>query len=98
MPLIPIVWLIDPLTVYVGGVFSVVYSIGWWLVHREMHRSEGRFFAGNAIFRYLERRHQLHHLYPNTNYNVVLPLWDWIFGTYHVPQSARARRQRAAVR
>ncbi len=97
MPLIPIVWLIDPLTVYVGGVFSVVYSIGWWLVHREMHRSEGRFFAGNAIFRYLERRHQLHHLYPNTNYNVVLPLWDWIFGTYRVPQSARARRQSAAA-
>ncbi len=76
LALVPIVYLIDPLTVYVGGVFSVVYSIGWWLVHREMHRKEGRFFAGNAIFRYLEYRHQLHHLYPNTNYNVVLPLWD----------------------
>jgi len=91
MPLVPVVWLIDPFTVAVGAVFTVVYSIGWWLVHLEMHRKEGRFFARNAIFRYLERRHQLHHKYPNTNYNVVLPLWDWILGTYHVPDE-RARR------
>jgi hypothetical protein len=29
MPMVPIVWLIDPFTVGVGVVFSVVYSVGW---------------------------------------------------------------------
>lgn len=95
MPMVPIVWLIDPFTVGVGVVFSVVYSVGWWLVHLEMHRKEGRFFARNAIFRFLERRHQLHHHYPNTNYNVVLPLWDWLLGTYHVTEDQRRKVSRS---
>jgi sterol desaturase/sphingolipid hydroxylase (fatty acid hydroxylase superfamily) len=97
LPFVPIVWYIDPLTVFVGGVFTVLCSFGWWLVHHEMHRNKGRFFASTAIFRYLERRHQLHHLYPNSNYNVVLPLWDWIFGTYHAAESKPARRRRVAA-
>ncbi len=95
LPIAPIVYHIDPLTVYVCFAFAVVYSIGWWLVHLEMHRDKGWFFARNALFRYLDRRHQLHHLYPDTNFNVLLPLCDWFFGTYHVqPQRlVRGRKQ-----
>lgn len=97
LPISPIVWYVDPLTVFVGGAFAVVYSIGWWLVHLEMHRDKGWFYSKNAVFRYLERRHQLHHLYPNSNFNVVLPLCDWLYGTYHVADRRLARRQRAAA-
>lgn len=97
LPIMPVVYLIDPLTVLVCFVFGIVYSIGWWLVHLEMHRKEGRFFARNAVFRYLERRHQLHHLYPTTNYNVVLPLWDWIFRTYNVTDGSRRNKPARAT-
>lgn len=96
MPIAPVVWYFDPLTVYVGGVFGAFYSIGWWLVHLEMHRNEGRIFARNAIFRYLERRHQQHHIYPDTNYNVLLPLCDWLYGTHEVQRERLARRKRKA--
>ena len=94
MPISPIVWYVDPLTVYLSVGFAVVYSIGWWLVHLEMHRNKGRFFARNAIFRYLERRHQQHHLYSDTNFNVLLPLCDWLYGTNQVQRERLARRER----
>lgn len=71
----------DPKTVLVMGIFGVVYNIVWWVVHYEMHRDEGWFFTRSAWFRYLERRHVMHHVFPLTNYNVLLPLGDWLFGT-----------------
>ena len=97
LPISPIVWYIDPLTVYLSVGFAVVYSIGWWLVHLEMHRNQGRIFARNAIFRYLERRHQLHHHYSNTHFNVLLPLCDWLYGTHQVQSERLSLRRRKAL-
>lgn len=97
LPTAPIVWYIDPITIYVAGVFSVVYSVVWWLVHLEMHRNKGWFYAKNPVFRYLERRHQQHHLYPDTQYNILLPFWDWVFRTHRVKEARQNRRQRAAA-
>lgn len=97
LPTTPIVWCIDPITVYVAGVFAVVYSVVWWLVHLEMHRNKGWFYAKNPVFRYLERRHQQHHLYPDTQYNILLPFWDWVFRTYRVKEGRQNRSQRAAA-
>ncbi len=34
-----------------------------------------------GLFRKLNGHHLLHHRYPNKNFNVVLPLADWLFGT-----------------
>lgn len=75
------VYFVDPATSWVIFGFGVVYASVWWLVHYEMHRSEGRFFARTSWFLYLEAQHQLHHEFPNTNYNVILPFGDWLFGT-----------------
>lgn len=97
LPTAPIVWYFDPITVYVASVFAVVYSIVWWLVHLEMHRNRGWFYAKNSLFRYLERRHQQHHLYPDTQYNILLPFWDWVFRTHRVPETRLVRRQRATA-
>jgi hypothetical protein len=72
---------VDPITAYVMFGFGVFYASFWWIVHLEMHRAEGRFFSRTALYRYLERRHQFHHVYPNTNFNVILPFGDWLFGT-----------------
>lgn len=85
----------DPFTFWVMAVSGVVYTITWWLVHLEMHRDEQRFYGRNAVFRYLERRHVLHHAYPNANFNILLPLFDWVFGTRATKeQIARARHLR----
>jgi hypothetical protein len=97
LPTAPLVYYIDPITVHVAGAFAVVYSVVWWMVHLEMHRDRGWFFAKNPVFRYLERRHQQHHLYPDTQYNILLPFWDWVFRTHRVPAERLARRQRAVA-
>ncbi len=80
---------IDPLSAAVMFGVGTIYGIIWWAVHNEMHRQEGRSFADNALFRYIERRHQLHHQFPKTNYNLLLPLWDWIFATEAPRQQGR---------
>lgn len=94
LPVAPFVYMVDPFTAYVCAGFGAVYSTGWWFLHLEMHRDKGWFFARNAVFRYLERQHQLHHHYPDSNFNIVLPLFDWVFGTYK--HSDRRRRVRFA--
>ncbi len=88
-PVAALMYWIDPFTLGVTIVFGMFYSVFWWIVHTEMHRDKGTFFSKNAVFRYLEYRHQLHHEFPGTNYNVVLPLFDWVFRTYKVPERKR---------
>jgi len=73
---------LDPITCAVVFVYGLGYASFWWVVHLEMHRCEGRFFSRTALFRHLELRHQYHHEFPNTNFNVILPFGDWLFGTY----------------
>lgn len=72
---------VDPLTAYVIFAFGCVYAATWWVIHHEMHRDQGRFFTTTFLFRHLERKHQLHHIYPGTNFSLILPLSDWLFGT-----------------
>lgn len=76
-----VLWKIDPITSVTLFVMGTVYGIAWWEVHHEMHRRQGRPISRTAWFRFIDRRHRLHHLYPNTNYNLILPLCDWLFGT-----------------
>lgn len=90
-PVAAVMYLVDPFTLGVTIGFGLFYSVFWWIVHTEMHRDKGTFFSKNALYRYLEYRHQLHHEFPGTNYNVVLPLFDWVFGTYKVPARKSSR-------
>ena len=34
------------------------------------------------FFKYLKRKHTNHHIYPRTNYFLIDPIFDIIFGTY----------------
>lgn len=74
-----IVYPIDPLTVKILAVSAVVYAPLAWEVHNEMHRARGRFYSKWRLFLYLEEKQRQHHLHPDTNFNVLLPLWDWVF-------------------
>lgn len=53
----------------------------WNKIHIEMHQPEKRFFSDWPVYKFLARHHYLHHKYPNRNFNVVLPLADYVLGT-----------------
>ena len=41
------------------------------------------------------RHHYLHHRYPDKNFNVAMPVGDWIFGTAARPTAADWQAMRA---
>jgi hypothetical protein len=53
----------------------------WNQIHLEMHKPEKRFFSHWSAYKFLARYHYLHHRYPHKNFNVVLPLADYVLGT-----------------
>lgn len=59
----------------------------WNQIHLEMHKPEHRFFRNWGVYKRLARHHYLHHKHPGKNFNVVLPLADYVLGT-----SVRASR------
>jgi sterol desaturase/sphingolipid hydroxylase (fatty acid hydroxylase superfamily) len=65
-------------------VFALTITLHHWIwnkIHLEMHKPEGRGFSRWPIYKFLARYHYLHHVYPNKNFNVVFPLFDYVFGT-----------------
>jgi len=54
----------------------------WNQIHLEMHKPEQRFFSHWSVYKFLARYHYLHHRYPHKNFNVVLPLADYVLGTH----------------
>ena len=53
----------------------------WNKIHIEMHKPEKRFFSDWPVYKCLARHHYLHHKHPDKNFNVVLPLADYVLGT-----------------
>ena len=53
----------------------------WNKLHLEMHKPQQRLFSTWAVYKFLARHHFLHHRYPNRNFNVVLPLADYLLRT-----------------
>lgn len=76
-----LVFLIDPLTALAIFLGAILNGIVWSEIHQEMHRPRGAWFCKLRVYRYLKRRHYLHHRYPNANFNTLFLLWDWILGT-----------------
>lgn len=56
------------------------YGIYEW-IHWCMHNPKDRALERWPLFRKLNGHHLLHHRFPNSNFNVVLPLFDWAFKT-----------------
>jgi hypothetical protein len=67
----------------------------WNQIHLEMHKPEGRFFKNWAAYKFVARHHFLHHRYPDKNFNVALPVGDYIFGTVARPTAADWQAMRA---
>ena len=60
------------------GVYYAAYEYLHWSMHNPCNRSVER----TALFRYLDRNHQLHHSQSHINFNVVAPFGDLVFGTF----------------
>jgi uncharacterized membrane protein YecN with MAPEG domain len=62
-----------------------VHHLIWNLIHQQMHDPKNPFFAKWGLYRFLARYHWMHHKHPGHNFNVVVPLADFVLGTYVRP-------------
>jgi hypothetical protein len=82
---LPISVLMTPISWQGAITFVIVVCLHhfiWNQIHMEMHKPEKRFFSHWSVYKFLARYHYLHHRYPHKNFNVVLPLADYVLGTY----------------
>ncbi len=63
----------------------LAHHLIWNAIHEEMHDSKQRFFVNWGAYRFLARYHWMHHKYPGHNFNVVVPLADFVWGTHARP-------------
>lgn len=81
-----------------AAIFPLVvclHHLIWNQIHLEMHQPQGRFFASWAAYRFVARHHFLHHRHPDKNFNVALPVGDWIFRTVAIVTDADRRAMEA---
>jgi hypothetical protein len=70
----------------------IAHNMLWSVVHVQMHVPEGnRFFRNSTYFRFIARHHFMHHQRMGKNYNVVVPLADFVLGTATKPGLADVR-------
>ena len=59
----------------------IFHHWAWNKIHLEMHKPEKRIFSTWPVYKFLARRHCLHHRHLDRNFNVVFPLADYVLGT-----------------
>jgi hypothetical protein len=95
----PALWTIGVFTgwpvVWPGSIALAAYFAAYEYLHWCMHNPRNRAVERTALFRYLDRNHQLHHGKPRINFNVVFPLGDLLFGT--LQRSIRARHDERSI-
>jgi hypothetical protein len=70
----------------------MAHNLLWSVVHVQMHVPEtNRFFRDSAYFRFIARHHFMHHQRMGKNYNVVIPLADYVLGSATKPGVADVR-------
>jgi len=81
------------LPVFYGGMLGLaVYTVLYEYLHWFMHSPAGRWVERTRVFRVLDTHHRLHHQLWSTNFNLMLPLGDIVFGTFQ-----RARQTLCAM-
>ena len=82
LPLLPIAWLTGHWSLLLGAlpVFAGYYLV-YEYIHWCMHLPKKRNIERNGLFFRLNGHHVLHHRYMHKNFNVVLPLADFVLGT-----------------
>jgi hypothetical protein len=81
----PGAWMIFGSAVFVSAAYFATYEYLHWC----MHVPKGRWFETTQMFRRLNGHHILHHRFPDKNFNVVLPLADYLLKTLVVRSPVR---------
>jgi sterol desaturase/sphingolipid hydroxylase (fatty acid hydroxylase superfamily) len=71
---------------------GVGYVLAYEWFHLSYHLPEASLVGRLALVRVLRRHHLLHHtpgLMQRANFNVTVPLWDWLLGTLARDEPAR---------
>lgn len=77
----------------IGGLFvatTMLYTVSYEWLHLSYHLPEDSFIGRMWLVRVLKRHHATHHdprLMQKWNFNVTVPLWDWVRGTIWRPAS-----------
>lgn len=81
-PILLISWLWGAWWISVGFfVASIFYYAAYEYMHWCMHLPRRRLVERSGIYFRLNGHHLLHHRWMNCNFNVVLPIADFLFGT-----------------
>jgi len=86
---LPLWWLIKPLNANVAALFASCTILGYLayeVFHACEHLPAGHPLARLPWIRQMRRLHELHHrreLMQTRNFNIVLPLMDYLFGTLY---------------
>lgn len=84
-PVFALIFWLSPLGGSILLGMSVLHNQAWNLLHREMHIPQHGWLGNTAFFRFLARHHFLHHEQTSKNYNIVFPLFDYVFFTTAKP-------------
>ena len=82
-------WLIGMINANVAALFVATLLSGYLtyeILHALEHLPPENLICRLPWVRQMRRLHELHHrreLMHTNNFNIVFPLWDWIFGTLH---------------
>ncbi len=87
------IWLSIP-TAVACFVAAVLYQGTYEYLHYCMHVPTGRWFERTVAFRWLNAHHQQHHRKHNTNFNVLLPIADYVLRTHQSPAREENSRRR----
>ncbi len=92
-PLIVALWfLVSPASSLTFLAMIYLHNLVWGIVHIQMHvPSENCWFADTRYFRFISRHHFMHHQQTGKNYNVVLPLADFVLGRVARPRVSDIR-------
>ena len=95
LPFLIVAWMVDSIA-FICGSFAAVclYYAAYEYLHWCMHIPRKRNVERSGLFFRLNGHHLLHHRYMDRNFNVVLPLADWCFGTLLLRSKARFTQAR----
>ena len=75
------------ITPNVGALYmatAMAYAVGYEWLHLSYHLDPNSLVGRNPIIRWLRRQHTVHHdpkLMQTMNFNVTVPIWDYVMGT-----------------
>lgn len=88
LSILPVGWLISYLThLNIGALYAataMAYAVGYEWLHLSYHLDPESAVGRSPLIRWLRRHHTIHHdprLMQQLNFNVTVPIWDYVMGT-----------------